>query len=104
MVDKSTAVIVERWMKYLWNFGATSVDIDGQATTVPDVFNAWKDDRRIQIHLAKKFLSICYTKQIGGTQGLLILFHELDGSHKHRMINWVDDNYDGFGKKGGNDE
>lgn len=93
MKDLTHAEVVQKWMFYCYNFGATNLVINGQGTTLPDCFNALKDDHMLE-HLVDKYHSACQRYK-GGTLGLINFYFDLNPERRADIVNWVMINYKG---------
>ena len=86
--------IIDRFLKYLWNFGQESLEIWEDHKKVkrylPNVFSAWSDINT-RSHLANKWLN----GNDAGTMNLLKLWFDLDEENQKIFANWIKDNYKG---------
>ena len=77
--------IIDLWMKYAYNYNL--VDVGDHK--VPEILTA----THCLEHLSDKWVNL--TNRMSGTQALLGLWHELDGSNQDAFVEWLKENYNG---------
>lgn len=80
---------VDKWMKYVHNFNSCKFFIDDEdyvwSPCCMEAFPNWN-------HFHQKW--IVKAENIGGSNALIWLWHELDAENKQRLINWLLENYE----------
>jgi len=77
--------IIDLWMKYAYNYNLVNIG----EHLAPEILIA----THCPNHLADKWVNL--THRMAGTQALLHLWHELDGSNQDSFVGWLKENYKG---------
>lgn len=80
---------VDKFLKYCWNFNSVKFYTNDSdyvwAPCCMEAFDNWK-------HFHDKWQ--VKANNIGGSNALLWLWHELDSNNKSKLVNWILQNYD----------
>jgi hypothetical protein len=82
--------IISLWMKYCYNYKMVTIkDHQGNEFRVPEIIKATK----MEIHLGQKWYNALDSKN--GTDALMWLWCQLDGTNQELMAEWLVQNYKG---------